>query len=544
MNFYKERYIIAKLIVFAFMTVAWLGCRSDANLQRGNVLKYNQPNSVSSLDPAFAKSQNNIWAVNHIFNGLVDLNSKLEVVPSIAKSWEISPDGKTYTFVLRDDVEFHKHDCLSSEDRIVTAEDVKYSLSRLLDPKVSSPGSWLFKGKVAKEPFEAVDDTTFVLHLAEPFVPMLGILAMQYCGVVPKECVESMGKDWRANPVGTGPYTFKRWEENQALFLRKNMSYFDTTDAGRGEDYVKVSFILDKQIAFYELKNGNLDLVSGLQSSFVNDVVTKQGQIQPKLEGKVNLHKTPYLNVEYLGINQILARNNDRNPLSIKEVRQALNYGIDKTKMLKGLRNGIGIAATGGFIPPSLPAFAGYDRGYNYNPEKAKELLKQANYYDGNFDPIVIKTNSEYLDLCTYVTRQWQDIGVDCNIEVVESATLREGMRKSAVEMFRASWIADYPDEESFLCMYYSPNPAPPNYTRFKSIDYDDMYDSAVAQSDVNKRRSIYRKMDSILIEEAPVIFLFYDESAVMTGASVNGFEGNGINLLNVETLHKEHQGM
>jgi len=183
------------------------------------VFHYNQINPINSLDPAFAKSQNNIWATRHIFDGLVQLDENLNVIPSIAKSWKLSEDGLTYTFNLRDDVFFHANECFKNKTRKVVAADFKYSLERLIDEEVNSPGSWLFTGKINEEnPFEAINDTTFQIRLKEPFRPFLGILTMQYCSVVPYEAIEFYKKQFFSNPVGTGPFYFKRWIENQAEY--------------------------------------------------------------------------------------------------------------------------------------------------------------------------------------------------------------------------------------------------------------------------------------------------------------------------------------
>ena len=253
-----------------------LSCKGDGSAEY-NVFRYNQINHITSLDPAFAKSQNNIWATHHLFDGLVRLDDNLNVQPSIAKAWSISEGGLLYRFILRDDVQFHDDPCIQ-KGRTVIASDVVYSLNRLIDEKINSPGSWLFTDKIEdKDAFKAVNDTIFEMRLNSPFIPMLGILTMQYCSIVPKECVEQYGSDFRAHPVGTGAFRFKRWEENQALFLIRNEHYF--RDIDNNLDGIKTTFIPDKKIAFLELLNGKLDFVSGLESSFIHDLLTKEGDL-------------------------------------------------------------------------------------------------------------------------------------------------------------------------------------------------------------------------------------------------------------------------
>ena len=523
--------------IFFLIVVLMISCGEDQG-EKPNVFRYNQINHITSLDPAFAKSQNNIWATHHLFDGLVRLDDSLNVVPSIAKSWKISDDGLLYTFFLRNDVKYHINDCISTE-RVVTAMDVSYSLSRLISEVVNSPGSWLFVDKVdGPESFEALDDTTFVMRLNQPFIPMMGILTMQYCSVLPKECVDYYKSDFRSNPVGTGPFQFKRWEENQALFLVKNEGYFGAIS--HNLDGIKTTFIPDKKIAFLELLNGNLDFVSGLESSFIHDLLTQEGDLLPKRQEELNLIKAPYLNSEYLGINMVNQPENS--PLRIKEIRQALNLGLDRDLMLAALRNGVGKSANAGFVPSGLPS---HDPtkviGYTYNPDSARALISIAGFGRDNPIPeIELFTNKDYLDLTTFIARQWQEIGVKTKIEVLESSILRDGMRKSSIPFFRASWIADYPDAESFLCMFYSKYPAPPNYTRYSNPEYDKLYEEAIKTSDIKKRYELYHLMDRMLIADAPVIFLFYDETALFSQKSVTGVSGNAVNLLMVNDIKKE----
>jgi len=527
---------IRNTILFSICTCFLFSCSDNKNTKY-NVFRYNQINHITSLDPAFAKSQNNIWATHHIFDGLVRLDDELNVKPAIAKSWTISDDGLIYKFVLGDDVHFHEDQCVRS-DRVVTAEDVAYSLRRLVDEKVNSPGSWLFSDKVeGEESFYAVNDTVFELKLKSPFIPMLGILSMQYCSVVPKECVEYYGEEFRAHPVGTGPFRFKRWEENQALFLIKNERYF--RNVKNNLDGVKTTFIPDKKIAFLELLNGNLDFVSGLESSFIHDLLTQEGELLDTRKEQLNYIKAPYLNSEYLGIN--MTNQPENSPLKIKEIRQALNLGLDRKLMLTALRNNVGKPANAGFVPSGLPSFDDEKvKGYSYLPDSARTLIQKAGFGPENPMPeIELFTNKDYLDLTTFIARQWQELGIRVKIEVLESSILRDGMRKSSIPFFRASWIADYPDAESFLCMFYSKYPAPPNYTRYSNPEFDRLYEMAIKTDDIEERYELYHQMDRMLIEDAPVVFLFYDETALFSLKNIDGVSDNAVNLLEVEDIVK-----
>jgi len=528
-------------LLFGIFLTACGGNSTNTTNSDKQIFIYNQPNAVTSLDPAFARSQTNIWAVDHMYNGLVQLDKNLNVQPSIAKSWDISDDGLIYTFSLRDDVYFHDNQCFTDgKGRNVVAADVVYSFNRILDKTVNSPGAWIFKDRVAdSEPFKAINDNTFQVKLKRPFRPMLGIFSMQYCSIIPKEAIAKYGKDFRANPVGTGAFKFTKWLENQALLLAKNNNYFE---AGMPKvDAVRINFMTDRNTAYLELMNGNLDFISGLESSYADELLTEKGELKPEHAGKLQYQKSPFLNSEYFGINMDFTGKRADSPLQHKKVRQALNYGFDRAKMLQTLRNGVARPATSGFAPAGLPSFdASKVKGYDYNPSKAAKLLAEAGFPNGkNMPEIELRTNSDYLDICQFIARQWEDLGIKTKIELMQSATLRELMSKGEADFFRASWIADYPDAENFMTLFYGKNPAPPNYTRFKNVAFDKLYEAALNENDDAKRHNLYQQMDRIVVEEAPIVFLYYDETARFFRANVNGITDNAINLLSVKKITK-----
>ena len=545
--------ILEKLQIFlrfsTFLGIMLLqSCGNDAdNSAAGKkVFRYNQVTPISSLDPASARNQANMWAIQSLYDCLVEVDDSLKIQPCLAKNWTISADGKTYRFTIRQDVFFHDNPCFPSEKgRKMTASDVAYSFGRIIDTTVNSTGSWIFKGRVDSiQPFSAPDDSTFILRLAKPFGPMLGILTMQYCSIVPKEGVDFYKKDFRKNPVGTGPFRFKKWLENQGLFLLKNDNFWDKDEKGGRLPYldgVRVSFMPDRKTAYLEMMRGKLDYMVGIESSVVNELLTVDGELQPKHLGKLQLIKTPYLNTEYLGINMDFSNVKAKpSALSVQKVRQALNYGFDRDLMLRTLRNSMGKPAISGFSPMGLPSFDVNTEGYHFDAQKARRLLKEAGFENGkNLPPIRLITNKEYLDLGTFMVRQWEDLGVKTTIDVMETATMREMMTKGTASFFRASWIADYPDAESFYTVFYSKNPAPPNYTRFKNSEFDRLYETALTENDAIKRYAIYHKMDKILIDEAPVIFLFYDESSRFSRANIEGLSRNAMNLLPLKKVIK-----
>jgi len=536
------KYVSSQIISYLSISCAiilFYSCGNKTNTNNQHlVFRYNEHKNIGSLDPAFSKDIADIWATNQLFNGLVQMDDQLNVQPCIAKSWTISEDALNYIFSLRNDVFFHK-DALFGKDstRTVTASDFEYSLNRLLDKQIASPGSWVLS-KV--ESFKAENDTLFSIKLKQPFPAFLGLLTMKYCSVVPKEIVQHYGSDFRSHPIGTGPFKFKRWEENIKLVFRKNTLYFETDANGKKLPYleaVSITFLPDKQSEFLQFAQGNIDFVSGLDASYKDEILTANGQLRDLYKNDVNMIRGPYLNTEYLGFNM----DSELPEIQSERIRKAVNYGFDRKKMMIYLRNGVGIPANGGFIPKGLP---GYNEtiGFDFQPEKAKQLISQFKKETGIQNPeISITTISNYLSFCEYMQRELQKIGLTVNIDVIPAATLKDAKANGKLSIFRASWVADYPDAENYLSLYYSKNFAPngPNYTHFKDVQFDKLYEEAFTITDTKKREKLYAEMDSLIMKKAPVVVMFYDEVIRFTRKNVNGLGINPINLLELKQVKK-----
>lgn len=540
-------YYALSIVLFGLLLL--VGCKSAKNNQDKAIFKYNESVGIQSLDPAYSSGQAALWPCNMLFNGLVDLDENLQVVPMIAKSWNISDDGKVYTFILRNDVYFHKSEQFDFKgDRVVTAQDFVYSLSRILDPEVASPGAWIFRNvalnQQGKPMFEALNDTTLRITLESPFPPFLSILAMKYCSVVPREVVEHYGKEFRKHPVGTGPFQFQMWEEGIKLVLRKNPIYFEKDEKGVRLPYldgVAITCIIDKQAMFMEFMKGNLDFMSGIDPCYKDALLTKEGKLNPKYHDQITLQMAPYLNTEYLGF---LLQDKKDNPLLIKEVRQAINYGFDREKMICYMRNGIGYAGTSGFVPMGLASF-NRDRvhGYDYNPQKAAQLLVKAGYPGGKgLPPISLSVSAAYLDLTQYLQHELGNLGIEIKLDVQQAAQQRQMMRNYQLPFFRGSWIADYPDAENYLSLFYSKNfqPMGSNYTHYQNPVFDQIFEKSQRITNDTIRNDYYTQMDSILMEDAPVVVLFYDQIIRFIQKNVSGLEIPATNMLELKRVKKE----
>lgn len=523
------------------------GCGLPAEHSGKKVFSYNESDGIATLDPAFAKNRSIMWAIHQLYSTLVETDSALHFVSGLARSWEVSPDRRVWTFHLRTDVYFHDDPVFpGGHGRRLVASDIVYSFNRLLDPATASSGAWIFHDRIDTShggAFQAVDDSTFKLRLLRPFNPILGLLSMEYCSAVPHEAVEKYGKDFRAHPVGTGPFRFKSWEEGQTLILLKNEHYFLRDSLGRRLPYldaVKVSFDEEKATEFLQFQQGELDFINEIDASFKDEVLSKRGQLKKEWRDKIVLSVTPQLNTEYLGI--LVDSTNElvrHSPLRFRAVRQAINYGFDRRKMMLYLRNSLGLPAESGFVPVGLPSFDSTKvHGYHYDPDKARRLLADAGFPGGRgIAPIRLLTIPIYSDFATYIARELQDIGLQINVEVVQKSLLLEETAQSKALFFRGSWIADYPDAENYLSVFYSRNPAPPNYTRYSDPVFDRLYDQALQESNDTVRYRLYREMDQRVIDAAPIVPLWYDVVVHLVNPRVHGLEANALNLLELRRV-------
>lgn len=535
------RYLLLIIIIFVM-----LSCQRDYENNGLRIFRYNEAAGITSLDPAFSRDLANLWACNQIFDGLVKLDDKLEVKPSVAKYWEITEGGTTYTFFLRDDVYFHPHEAFAGgKGKRVSAYDFEYSYYRILDPGLASPGSWVFNN-VADSGFKALNDSTFRIKLKHAFMPFLGLLSMQYCNVLPKEVIEFHGKDFRKNPIGCGPFYLKYWKEGVKLVLHKNPEYFERDEAGERLPYldaVAITFLIDKQSAFLQFIQGKIDFLSGIDASYKDELLTPDGKLNPTYEDQIYLNREPYLNTEYLGVMVDTIDGSGKKPLTDKLIRQAISYGFDREKMMRYLRNSIGIAGNGGIIPAGMPSFdTTYSYGYSYDPQRSAELLELAGYPGGAGLPsITLTTSPEYLDLCKYIQHELMLLGFDISISVSPPAAIKEMKAQAKIPFFRASWIADYPDAENYLSLFYSRNfcPTGPNYTHYADPVYDQLYEASLAIIDDSTRYQAYLMMDEMIMDEAAVIILFYDEVLRFVRKDISGLGSNPVNLLDLTHVIK-----
>ncbi len=517
------------------------GCKNVDKVPEHQVFRYNEDAGIQLLDPAFTRSQAEIWAVSQLFNTLTELDSSLRPVPSLAKRWLVSDSGRNYTFHLHADVLFHPHPLWKHDaERRLRAADVVFSLRRLVDSTTASPGAWVLTDKVdlGSVWIHAPNDTTVVLRLKESHPQLPSLLSMNFCMIVP-ELLMQRGINLRTQPVGSGPFRFAYWEQEVRMVFLRHDDYWEKDRQGVSLPYLKavnIDLIRNKQTAFMKFIRGEYDFFNGIEGGFKDELLTKKGTLSPKYQGKFTLINKAFLNTEYLGF---YLDSNSAHPLQRQALRKALSFAIDRQALVRYLRNGVGDPGIHGFVPPVL-----LDRkvqGYSFQPEQAAALLVEAGFPGGKgLQELELNTTSDYADMALFIQQAWSQIGVRCRISIHPGGQLRQLRNKGAIQLFRGSWIADYADAESYLACFYTPNfsPGGPNYTHFSNTEFDARYQKLNTAAD-SIRREIMFRMDQSLCDAAPFIVLYYDRSIRMVHKNITGLGNNAMNQLVLKWVKK-----
>lgn len=537
--------------LFIFYSLLFLVSCKNNNTQRDNrsVFNYNEMNGLTSLDPAAAANFENIQPVNQLFNGLLQMDDRLNVIPCIAYQYSVSEDGLIYTFNLRQDVFFHNNACFKNgRGRKVIAKDFVFSFNRLFDSRVSSARSLL--ENVSEKGFEAVDDSTLKIYLKKPFSAFPSVLTMKYFSVIPQEAIDYYQLDFRSHPVGTGPFVFKTWEEGTKLILLKNENYFECDEKNNALPYldaITVSFIKDRETAFMELLNGKFDMLSGADAFNTNEVLDREANIRNLYAKKFYLQKETFLKTDYIGI--LVGEKIpivEKSPLKLKLIRQAINYAFDRDKLIKYLRNNLGEAAHAGFIPKGMKSYNPDSvKGYNYNPDLVKKLLAKAGFPNGKGLPeFTIHITDNYKEQAEFIQSQLAANNIKTQISVEKTSVLRQAVNNCEYLLFKKSWFCDYADEENFMSLFYSKNFTPHgvNFFHYTNADFDKLYETALAEKNETKKIHLYQKMDNMLVEDAPIIPLYYDQLVRLVSHDISGLGTNAMNLLNLKTVKKNRQ--
>lgn len=487
------------------------GCsKSD---KESHILRINFDNGLSTLDPAFARDGNSTQAVSMLYEGLYQLDSQMNAVPNLAELDSVKSTELTKVFRIRGDRFFHEDPCFGGAKRAIKAQDVAYSFNRLIDSKVASPGAWVFRDLVKDDsPFEAPDDSTFLLHLKAPTPDILALLTVVFTFIVPREAVEKYGANFRQHPVGTGPMLFSYWKEGEALALTKNETY--PTSKTIETQGVIIQFLPDRQMGLVKAMQGDFHLAASLDQTTIQALENKGLK-----DGR--LVQWPVLNTEYI------AMRTDTPPLNDVRLRRRLLEAVDVEKLVSELRPKNSLAATKGFVPPAL--------GVEVSSIKKNEATINQSVGDKKevkLPALTLHTTQNYLDIALGLQRQWCAAGIEVAIELSTGQLIRQRSAQGELTLWRASWIADYPSPRNYLQLFLTKNRAPsgPNVTRYSSIPFDNGFEKAQQKAD-------YQALQMQIKNEAIVIPLFYDLSVWYVSDKLSGLNINALGYFDIRAI-------
>jgi peptide/nickel transport system substrate-binding protein len=539
--------------LLSLLVGAGWACKRPEEKKMQSIFRFNSPDGVTSLDPIHAETEANVHVVAQFYNSLFEYDEKLQLKPCLADSAIVSPDGCSYTIYLKKGVFFHDHPVFpEGRGREMKATDVVYSFKRVLDTKGGSAGAWVFQDRVLQTPEGNISDTCFVaadeyivrIHLQSPFVPFLQLLSMPFTYIVPEEAVNFYGKDFKKHPVGTGAFVFEEWLEYNYLRMRKNPYYFKYDEVGKRMPYldaVEISFISDEKEEFAAFEQGKIDFINSLSTDFINKILNKDGTINNLYAESYKVEKVPIINTEYIGIQ--MGRNNymdnPNHPLLDVRIRQALNYAIDRREIVEELRRNVGQPATSGLIPPILSKEKQFVKGYEYNAKKVYELLAAAGYPEGKGLPeLTFYTIPSARYLADYLQAKFRQFGIQIKIEENSAATHIAILNNGTAKIFRLRWLADYPDAENYLTLFHSASLAPgPNKTMYENPQFDSLYTIACAEKNDSLRHELYRQMEQMVMNDSPVIPIYYDESLQLSQRKVTGLLRGGAYNMKLEKI-------
>jgi peptide/nickel transport system substrate-binding protein len=556
------------LFLYLFIAVIIISC-SKKEILKDNTFNINLNQGIETLEPVMSNSVQSIWGLSIVMEGLVQFDKESNLKPCIAKSWTISDDALIYTFNLRSDVSFQDNECFGSsggKGRKVTASDFKYCLERVNNPETKTRGLWVFRDKIkgAKEfidwkssissmevkeitGIKAVNDSTLIIELTKPFAPFLSILTMSYAFVYPKEAVDFYGERFGQNPVGTGPFSFVKWDIDKELIFKKNNSYWDKDKSGNVLPYldgIKITFTQSSETEFLDFQNGKYDYHDPSSETF-DQITDANGSLLDSQAKSYTLNKQPWLQTVFFGMMQSpeLPGGKEGPFANNKKLRQALNYAIDKDKIMKYVLKNRGKSAVNGPIPDGMPGFDPGIKGYKFDKEKAKQLLSEAGYPDGKGLNLTLITGNEEIQktIAIAVQEQLREFGINLQLEQMLQATLVSKQEEGVFPFWRASWGADYYDPENFMALFYSKNITPkgPNRVGYSNPVIDKMYEDALKITNFDERKKIYDEMQRIVIEDAAWLNLYYNQKVYLLQKNVEGFYVDGLNIINLKYTKK-----
>ncbi|MDP4664269.1 MAG: ABC transporter substrate-binding protein [Salibacteraceae bacterium] len=531
---------------------------AQGGVEYGGVFRINEVGDVRSLYPLNITEVAGYRIANQVYEGLVKYDqATLQPRPALAESWETNKDATEWTFHLRQDVLFHDDPCFEDGvGRNVVAEDVVWCIKQLCTPKADNSMFWVAANRIKGaraysesqdtdhpleeiEGVELIDEYTIKISLSFPNAGFLNILGHNGFYVFPKEAQEYYGQEFGVNPVGTGPFRIKAFKPNEIAVLERNPNYYQKDEFGNKLPYldaIEISFVKDKKAELLNFKKGQLDMIFTLPIEMYADVMSDLSEAKNGANINFKPQVMPSLSVHFY------AFKHQNEVFSDVKVRKAFNMAVDRESLVNYTLQGEGSPAIYGFVPP---AFSGYDykqiKGFTFDPMAARELLSEAGFPNGVGFPeltLEISSGGSNYELIAQVIQNMlqQNLNIKINIEVLPMGQQLDNAEGGKAAFWRNGWVADYPDPENFLCYFVGADlpdanngRAYMNSGRYLNPAYDSLYLQAIKELDEEKRQKLYRELDQILINDAVILPIYYDEFTRLIPVYVMNFPQNSI---------------
>lgn len=482
-----------------------LACRRPEEAQ--GLLRYNESESVRSLDPVQAFKRAHIWITRLWAETLFEVDSAGDVVPALCQGYRWSAGRDTLWMGVRAGVYFHKDPCFGPDStRALRPEDVVFALRRAAHHPAST---WIFspvRRDSAGHPDIRLVRDSVEIALKRPQISFLKQLANPQTAIVPQEWVLHYGAAAARHPVGTGPFRFVAWHPEEMLLFRRQENHWKNAkdgSAGMPPQGVLIRLMRDRQTEILRFVQGDLDFMAGNDRSYAVFFLDQKGRLKEPYSGKIRLEKGPVLNTEYLAFH--LER--PCPPCQSRTLRRTIAALLDKTYLTDVALEGLGEPAHTSMVPPALRAYA-----LPPAPPPSTERCT-----------LRLMTTGPYSLQAALVKDMLERQGFTVTVGLSDAATHKTAVALGEYDFFRGSWIADFPDAENYFSLFYSGNRAPdgPNYSRFKNPVYDALFEQLCATEQPDARQALCARLDSLLTEEMPVIPLYYDVQLRFLGSRV-----------------------
>ena len=528
-----------------FGVVVFAGCSEEESGDGLDLFVYNAADGIRSLDPARATDLETLWIVDQLYEGLLEFDDALHVVPALAESWSVSEDGLTLGFRLRSDAAFH-------DGSPLRAEDVVRSFARMLDPAEALPGRWVLDGLREDNGIEAIGEDSLVLRLVIPNPVFPNLLATPQASILKGGGLDG---DPNVDDLGTGPFLLKGWLAETAMVLHRHPQYWMRDEEGRRLprlDGVRIEFNREEGAEMLGFRQGRYDFVSAPKPEWMEVFFEEDGQWKPEWEGRFERHSVPFLKTDYIGLlmDSASCASLGLHPLDTR-VRRAMSMALDRRLLVQELRAG-GASVARGFVPHGMPGFTEGERPVHphllYDSEGARALLAEVGI--GTEPPLArrslgtLGTKPATAVLAAALQHAWSEFGLDIEIDVAPSGIDAERVARSEVPLFRKSWLADYPDAENFLGLFDSVRwtPGGPNYTRHADQRVDSLLHAASLLPTGEERLAMLREAERLVLEEMPVIPLWHDDVMHLVSTAWSGWRVTPNNRLDLRHVQRRSE--